>query len=136
MPHQRLVADCVDIKPLTEHIHFRNGRVALNRLMKSPMSEKIYNWEDPNETKRGVPNSGLVHLYEKWGFGGFGIVFTGNLVIDPRHPYEAGQGIVSKENDTPVMRDWYAKMARAMKANHALAIAQLNHVSSKTEIWI
>ncbi|UMM32412.1 hypothetical protein L5515_006212 [Caenorhabditis briggsae] len=127
MPHQRYNAECVDTKVLTEHIHFRNGRVALNRLMKSPMSEKIYNWEDPHETKRGVPNAGLVNLYEKWGFGGFGIIFTGNLAIDPKHPYEAGQGIVSKENDSPVMRDWYAKMARAMKANHALAIAQLNH---------
>lgn len=130
MPHQRLNAASTDVKVLTEHLQFRNGRVALNRLMKAPMSEKIYNWEDPDETKRGVPNTGLVNLYEKWGFGGFGLICTGNIVIDPRHPYEAGQGIVSKENDSPVMRDWYAKMARAAKANHALAVVQLNHVSS------
>ncbi|CAI5450934.1 unnamed protein product [Caenorhabditis angaria] len=129
MVHQqeRFKGNVGNVEILKEKIQFRNGKVALNRLMKSPMSEKIYNWEDPSEEKRGVPNQQLVNLYEKWGFGGFGIIFLGNVVPDPKYIYEAGQGIVSRENDSSEMRNWYAKMARAAKANHSLAIAQINN---------
>lgn len=43
--------------------------------------------------------------------------------------------IFSKENDCTHLRDMSAKMAKAMKQDGALAVAQLSHVSKENFVF-
>ncbi|KAK5981730.1 hypothetical protein GCK32_008793 [Trichostrongylus colubriformis] len=126
--HARLPAERVDVSVLGEQLKFRNGRTAKNRFLKAALTEKISSW-DPNDLKKvGIPSDGLVNLYDRWGHGGFGMILTGNICVDPFNLESAGNVVFSKENDSPRLRAMTAKLAAAMRQDGALAIAQLSHV--------
>lgn len=46
------------------------------------MTERISTW-DMDVTKRGIPTERIINMYEKWGHGGFGLILTGNVAVDP-----------------------------------------------------
>lgn len=128
MPYSRIAATAVDTTMLGEPLAFRHGKKANNRIMKSPLSEKMYKWDEHNEDTLGLPTEEIINLYSHWGNGGFGLIVTGNLAVDPKCVGEAGQGIVSFENTTNNSQEQFKKLADAMKSSGSLAIAQTNHV--------
>ncbi|EFO99909.1 hypothetical protein CRE_18623 [Caenorhabditis remanei] len=128
MSFSRISTAAVDTAVLGEPLIFRHGKKANNRIMKSPLSEKMYNWKQHNLETLGLPTEEIINLYSHWGQGGYGIILTGNLGVDPKYVGEAGQGLVTLENTNEESRKLFAKQAQVMKATGALAIAQTNHV--------
>ncbi|KAK8865759.1 hypothetical protein IAR55_000906 [Kwoniella newhampshirensis] len=67
-----------DIELIASPITLPNGVVVQNRLVKAAMAEGI-------GLGGGPPRSGHINLYRRWAQGGWGIIISGNVQIDPRH---------------------------------------------------
>ncbi|CAD5208638.1 unnamed protein product [Bursaphelenchus xylophilus] len=127
------VAGTADPTILGEPLKFKtSGRVAKNRFLKAALSEYTATFDNKDFTKTGQITPTLHNLYEKWGQGGFGVVLTGNLQIDPKHLEAAGNHIISKENWTAKKAEDLKKFAAAIKADGALALAQVGHAGRQT----
>lgn len=46
------------------------------------LTERTSSYDRNKPEKCGIPTERLVNLYTKWGHGGFGLIFTGNIVVD------------------------------------------------------
>ncbi|KAK6047838.1 oxidoreductase, FAD/FMN-binding protein [Cooperia oncophora] len=109
--YARLPAESVDVSILGEQLKFRNGRTAKNRFLKAALTERISTW-DPNDLKKtGIPTESLVNLYDRWGHGGFGMILTGNICVDPFNLESAGNVVFSKENDSPQLREMASQVS-------------------------
>lgn len=76
----------VDPTPLREPLTFYfSNRVAKNRFMKASMTERMSSWSTTDVQARGIPSKELINVYKRWGEGGYGIILTGNILIDPEH---------------------------------------------------
>ncbi|GAC92717.1 potential NADH-dependent flavin oxidoreductase [Pseudozyma hubeiensis SY62] len=60
-------------------LEFKGGKVAPNRLAKAPLEETLA------RTGGGPPNHAHFELYRAWARGGWGLIITGNIAIDPLH---------------------------------------------------
>lgn len=47
------------------------------------MTELLSTFDPENPKKSGIPTEKLVNAYRKWGLGGFGMLITGNIMVDP-----------------------------------------------------
>ncbi|WKY00303.1 hypothetical protein Q1695_014840 [Nippostrongylus brasiliensis] len=130
--HSRLRASKTDVSILGQPLTFRNGRTAPNRFLKAALTERVSSWDVRDHSKRGIPEQGLVNLYEKWGNGQFGMILTGNVCVDTCNLESAGNVIFSKENDSRELREMATKISKAMKQDGALAIAQISHAGRQT----
>ncbi|KAK3346931.1 hypothetical protein B0T25DRAFT_291226 [Lasiosphaeria hispida] len=105
-----------------------SGRVAKNRLMKAATTEKMASWSPTDKSARGIPGDELMTLYRTWALGGFGIVVTGNILID--HNHIEGKGNMIVPIDAPLsgpLFDGFQKLAAAGKSGGTLFLGQLNH---------
>ncbi|CAJ0600231.1 unnamed protein product [Cylicocyclus nassatus] len=130
--HARLPAASVDISVLGEKLTFQNGRIAWNRFLKAALTERLSSWDPVDLKKRGIPPQRIINLYDKWGHGGFGMILTGNVCVDPYNLEAAGNAIFCKENDTPALRAACKEWVTAMKQDGALAVVQLSHAGRQT----
>ncbi|CAD5208321.1 unnamed protein product [Bursaphelenchus xylophilus] len=122
------VNEKVDVKVLGEQLAFKtSGRVAKNRFLKASMTETLATWDRDNLLNVGIPTESLHNLYEKWGNGGFGVVLTGNLIVDHLHLESAGNMVISKETWSDRKAEAYRKLAQVIKSDGSLAIAQASH---------
>lgn len=55
--------------------------------IQAAMSERSATWDVEDLSKRGIPTPELINAYDKWGNGGFGVIITGNILVDPVRPY-------------------------------------------------
>jgi len=94
----------------------RSGLTLPNRLMKSALSEGL---AEPG----GAPGTRLVRLYRRWGGGGYGLLITGNVMVDHRHLSEPGQVIVEDDRHLAALTRW----ARSYHENGGPIWVQLNH---------
>ncbi|KAH7014162.1 NADH:flavin oxidoreductase/NADH oxidase [Microdochium trichocladiopsis] len=104
-------------KPFT----FPNGSTIRNRLVKSAMAE---GYMEPD----CLPGDGLITNYSRWAQGGWGMLITGNYMIDPKGMSFPGMLLVN--NDTVSREVQVAKLkafASAARANGTKIIAQLCH---------
>ncbi|TKY87278.1 hypothetical protein EX895_003955 [Sporisorium graminicola] len=60
-------------------LEFKGGKVAPNRLAKAPLEETLA------RAGGGPPNFAHFELYRAWARGGWGLIITGNVAIDPTH---------------------------------------------------
>ncbi|GFZ43174.1 hypothetical protein JCM24511_00893 [Saitozyma sp. JCM 24511] len=67
-----------NIQLIASPVKLPNGTVVPNRLVKAAMEEGIGNGG-------GVPDKRHRTLYKRWGEGGWGMIITGNVQVDPRH---------------------------------------------------
>ncbi|WWC86077.1 uncharacterized protein L201_000948 [Kwoniella dendrophila CBS 6074] len=67
-----------DIDLIASSLILPNGVVVRNRLVKAAMAEGI-------GLGGGPPRKGHINLYKRWAEGGWGIVISGNVQVDPRH---------------------------------------------------
>lgn len=92
------------------------GQVLPNRLMKAALSEGLGSAEFG-------PDERLDRLYRRWGTGGFGLIVTGNVMVDRAHLGEPGNVVVEDERHLPDLRRW----AETAKAGGARLWMQINH---------
>lgn len=101
---------------LHEPIELPGGLVLPNRIMKAAMSEAL---ADAGHS----PDERLVRLYDRWSRGGYGLLITGNVMVDRTQLGEPGNVVVEDDRDL-------APLSRWVKTTQDAGVpiwAQLNH---------
>ncbi|GAM41525.1 hypothetical protein EIK77_008581 [Talaromyces pinophilus] len=125
----RYQSEDADVSLLGRPLHFEfSGRTAQNRFLKAAMTERLASWDPKDLTKRGIPSKELINVYRRWGEGGFGIILTGNLMIEYDQLEFAGNTIIPLEAPCHGERfEAFKEMAAVSKKHGALIIAQVSH---------
>lgn len=92
------------------------GLVLPNRIMKAAMSEALAD-------ARHAPDKRLVRLYDRWSHGGYGLLITGNVMVDRAQLGESGNVVIEDGRNL-------APLSRWVKSTHDAGVpiwAQLNH---------
>ena len=92
------------------------GQVLPNRIMKAALSEALAN-------KKNAPDHRLERLYASWSTGGYGLVITGNVMVDRTQLGEPGNVVIEDERDLDALSRW----AKSTKDGGIPIWAQLNH---------
>ena len=93
-----------------------NGQVLPNRIMKSALSEAL---SDRNNS----PDHRLPELYRRWSTGGYGLIITGNVMVDRRQLGEPDNVVIEDERDLDALSRW----AKTTQDAGVPIWAQLNH---------
>ncbi|MFG2003346.1 NADH:flavin oxidoreductase/NADH oxidase family protein [Spirillospora sp. NPDC048911] len=80
-------------------LSLRSGPTLPNRMLKSALSEGL-------AESGGAPGTRLANLYRRWGGGGYGLLITGNVMVDHRHLSEPGQVIVEDDRHLAALARW------------------------------
>jgi len=91
------------------------GTIVPNRIIKSAMSEYA--------VKNGIPNQVIVHMYERWGRGGAGILISGNVMVDGRTMEEYRNIVVEDERHLEILQ----KIGEVSQKNGSHLWMQINH---------
>lgn len=92
------------------------GQVLPNRIMKAALSEALGD-------RTNAPDRRLERLFASWGSGGYGLVITGNVMVDRRQLGEPGNVVIEDERDLDALSRW----AKATKDGGVPIWVQLNH---------
>ncbi|BBX67472.1 NADH:flavin oxidoreductase/NADH oxidase family protein [Mycolicibacterium psychrotolerans] len=92
------------------------GQVLPNRIMKAALSEALGD-------RTNAPDHRLERLFASWGSGGYGLVITGNVMVDRRQLGEPGNVVIEDERDLDALSRW----AKATKDGGVPIWVQLNH---------
>ncbi|BBX84073.1 NADH:flavin oxidoreductase/NADH oxidase family protein [Mycolicibacterium aubagnense] len=101
---------------LHQPLRLPNGLLLPNRIMKAAMSEALAN-------TRHAPDGRLVRLYGRWSRGGYGLLITGNVMVDRTQLGEPGNVVIEDDRDLAALSRW-------VKSTHDAGVpiwAQLNH---------
>lgn len=129
--------DVVDQTILGDEIKLPfSGRVAKSRFMKGAMTERLSSWDQKDPTKRGTPSKGLINLYKAWGEDDYGIILSGNLLVNPRDLEAPGNPVISRDSMSDEKRQAFRDMATQAKAHGSLFIAQLSHAGRQVAEFI
>jgi 2,4-dienoyl-CoA reductase-like NADH-dependent reductase (Old Yellow Enzyme family) len=97
------------------------GLVLPNRIMKAALSEGMAD-------KRHAPDIRLERLYTTWGMGGYGLILTGNVMVDGSQLGEPGNVVIEDERNLDALSRW----AKATKDGGVPIWVQLNHPGRQT----
>ncbi|KAH7908810.1 hypothetical protein BJ138DRAFT_1115504 [Hygrophoropsis aurantiaca] len=111
------------------------GRVAMNRFMKSAMSERLATFSSFDPSYRGCPTEELIRLYDTWSRGEIGMIITGNIQIKKGHLEASGNTIIDKDLPHNYVAE-FAKLARASKSHGSLIVGQLSHPGRQVSVNI
>jgi len=111
--------------PLTRPLELPCGAVLPNRLCKAAISEGL-----ADAANRATPR--LETLYRRWAASGPGLLFTGNIQVDPDH-LERPLNLVIRDGDG---FEALARLAAAGKSGGAHFWAQLSHTGRQVEAAI
>ncbi len=103
-------------RQLTDEVVLPNGQRLANRLMKSALSEALAD-------RDGAPSVRLERLYDRWSTGGYGLVVTGNVMVDGRHLGEPGNVVVEDERHLDRLAQW----AKGFQDGGTPLWMQINH---------
>lgn len=92
------------------------GQVLPNRIMKAALSEGMAD-------KHNAPDARLGRLYATWGQGGYGLILTGNVMVDGTQLGEPGNVVIEDERHLDALSRW----AKATKDGGVPIWVQLNH---------
>ncbi|MDI9975955.1 NADH:flavin oxidoreductase/NADH oxidase family protein [Rhodococcus sp. IEGM 1307] len=92
------------------------GQVLPNRIMKAALSEALGD-------ARNAPDGRLERLYTTWSRGGYGLLVTGNVMIDRTQLGEPGNVVIEDERDLDALTSW----AKTTKDAGVPIWVQLNH---------
>ncbi len=101
---------------LHQPLRLPNGLVLPNRIMKAAMSEALADGHH-------APDDRLVRLYDRWSRGGYGLLITGNVMVDRTQLGEPGNVVIEDDRDLAALSRW-------VKSTHDAGVpiwAQLNH---------
>jgi 2,4-dienoyl-CoA reductase-like NADH-dependent reductase (Old Yellow Enzyme family) len=112
-----------DLISLHDPLALPNGQVLPNRIMKSALSEALAD-------KRNAPDHRLVQLYRRWSQGGYGLIITGNVMVDRTQLGEPGNVVIEDERDLDMLTLW----AEATKDAGIPTWVQLNHPGRQSNL--
>ncbi|WP_446221260.1 NADH:flavin oxidoreductase/NADH oxidase family protein [Nocardia sp. IBHARD005] len=92
------------------------GQVLPNRIMKAALSEGLGDGSNS-------PTARLEKLYDSWGSGGYGLIVTGNVMVDRRQLAEPGNVAVEDDRDLDALTRW----AQAARRGGSPVWMQINH---------
>ncbi|EKJ73732.1 hypothetical protein FPSE_06078 [Fusarium pseudograminearum CS3096] len=129
MAPRRFQAEQTDASPLAQPLKFEfSGETAKNRLMKAAMTERLSTWDPKILEKRGIPTPELINVYRRWGEGDYGVILTGNVMVEYDHLEAAGNPIVPRDAPMSGERfEGFKEMATVSKKHGSLIIAQVSH---------
>lgn len=132
---QRYESDKVDIAPLGKPLPFAfSKREAKNRFMKAAMTERLSSWSPKDFKARGIPSEQLINVYRRWGEGGYGVILTGNLMVEYDQLEAAGNPIIPPGAEFSGERfEAFKKMATVSKQHGSLIVGQVSHPGRQTE---
>lgn len=125
----RYEAENVSAGPLGQPLSFAfSKKTAPNRFLKAAMTERLSTWDAQNYEARGVPTPELINVYKRWGEGQFGVILTGNIMIEYDQLEAAGNAIIPRTAEFSGERfDSFRAMASAAKAHGSLVVGQVSH---------
>ena len=92
------------------------------------MTERISSWDPKIFKKRGIPSDNLINVYKRWGEGQFGMILTGNIMIEFDQLEAAGNPIIPHDEAPKGERfEAFKKLATESKAHGSLCIGQVSH---------
>src|ERR1700722_8472949 len=110
---------------LTDPLRLPCGAVLDNRIVKSAITEGLAD-------ACGWPTADLERLYSGWADGGFGLMITGNVIVDGDHLERPGNVIIDAEpslEQMTALRSW----AVSARQGGAHLWAQLSHSGRQTQ---
>ncbi|MEU2926933.1 NADH:flavin oxidoreductase/NADH oxidase family protein [Streptomyces sp. NPDC007251] len=108
---------------LHDHLTLPNGQVLPNRIMKSALSEALAD-------KRNAPDHRLEQLYRTWSRGGYGLIITGNVMVDRTQLGEPGNVVIEDDRDLAALTRW----AATTKDAGIPTWVQLNHPGRQSNV--
>ncbi|MFF4731713.1 NADH:flavin oxidoreductase/NADH oxidase family protein [Streptomyces mirabilis] len=108
---------------LHDHLTLPNGQVLPNRIMKSALSEALAD-------KRNAPDHRLEQLYRTWSRGGYGLIVTGNVMVDRTQLGEPGNVVIEDDRDLSALTRW----AATTKDAGIPTWVQLNHPGRQSNV--
>lgn len=129
MAPTRFPSEDVDPAPLGKPLHFEfSGKTAKNRFLKAAMTERLSTWDAKELEKRGIPTKELINVYRRWGEGGFGVILSGNTMIEYDQLEAAGNPIIPPGAPFSGERfEAFREMAAQAKKHGSLFMCQLSH---------
>lgn len=128
-PTDRYPSEDVSAEPLGKPMKFEfSNKTALNRFLKAAMTERLSSWDPGHLEGRGVPSKNLINVYRRWGEGGFGLILTGNIMIEYDQLEAAGNPIIARECRFSGERfEAFKEMAKQGKKHGSLMVGQVSH---------
>lgn len=111
------------VTSLHDPLTLPNGQVLPNRIMKSALSEAL-------ATKSNSPDERLNRLYSRWSQGGYGLLITGNVMVDRTQLGEPGNVVIEDERDLDSLARW----AKSTQDAGVPIWAQLNHPGRQSNL--
>jgi len=129
MAPQRYQTEHQDVAPLAKPLDFAFSKAtAQNRFLKGAMTERLSSWDATNLEARGVPSKNLINVYRRWGEGEFGIILTGNIMIEYDHLEAAGNPIIPRGSKYEGERfEGFKELATQSKKHGSLIVGQVSH---------
>jgi 2,4-dienoyl-CoA reductase-like NADH-dependent reductase (Old Yellow Enzyme family) len=123
------MAPAVGIPSLEVPLRFEfSGMTAKNRLLKAATTECLSTWDPQDLPKRGIPTPEVIRVYERWARGGYGMIVSGNIMLEYDQLEGAGNIIIPPEAPFSGQRFIaLAELVTAAKQHGSLFIAQLSH---------
>ena len=94
-----------------------------NRLAKAALSEALGDTENS-------PDERIVTLFRRWGQGGYGLLITGNIMVDRGHLGEPGNIVIEDDRALAQLTEW----TKAAHDGGAAIFAQLNHPGRQSNV--
>ncbi|OAP59552.1 hypothetical protein AYL99_06850 [Fonsecaea erecta] len=131
----RFPSEIKDASPLGQPLKFEfSGKTAPNRFLKAAMTERLSSWDPVNLEKRGVPSQELIRVYQRWGEGGFGVILTGNIMVDYKSLEAPGNPIIPPGAPFEGARfEAFKELASQGKAHGSLIVGQVSHPGRQVE---
>ncbi|EUC32653.1 hypothetical protein COCCADRAFT_98193 [Bipolaris zeicola 26-R-13] len=129
MAPQRYEAEPRDPAPLGKPLDFVfSKRTAQNRFLKGAMTERLSSFDPDVLETRGVPSKELANVYRRWGEGQFGVILTGNIMIEYDHLEAAGNPIIPRDAKFEGERfEMFKEIATQGKKHGSLMVGQVSH---------
>lgn len=129
MAPQRYEAEKKDVSALGQPLHFEfSDRTARNRFMKAAMTERLSSWDAKKLEARGVPSKELINVYRIWGQGEYGVILSGNVMIEYDHLEAPGNPIIPRGAPYEGERfERFKELGAQGKKHGSLMVAQVSH---------
>jgi len=129
MAPRRYQTEHKDVSALGKPLKFEfANKAAQNRFLKGAMTERLSSWDPKNFEARGVPSKNLINVYRRWGEGEFGVILTGNIMVEYDHLEAAGNPIIPRGSAFEGERfEAFKELAAQSKKHGSLIVGQVSH---------
>jgi 2,4-dienoyl-CoA reductase-like NADH-dependent reductase (Old Yellow Enzyme family) len=108
---------------LADPLDLPSGVRLPNRIAKAALSEALGDGDNS-------PDERIVTLYRRWARGGYGLLITGNIMVDRAHLGEPGNIAIEDDRALPQLLAW----TKAAHDGGAVIFAQINHPGRQSNL--